>query len=49
MMGCTLMGVTLMGMMASFPHVRERVTHWKRSLTMAGRWSMRQVNRGDGD
>jgi len=25
MMGCTLMGVTAVGMMASFPHVRERV------------------------
>lgn len=28
MMGCTLMGVTLMGMMASFPAVKERVKHW---------------------
>ncbi|MDD4256157.1 MAG: O-phospho-L-seryl-tRNA:Cys-tRNA synthase [Methanofollis sp.] len=32
MMGCTLMGVTLMGMMASFPHVRERVNHWEEHL-----------------
>jgi Sep-tRNA:Cys-tRNA synthetase len=32
MMGCTLMGVTLIGMMASFPHVRERVKHWDREL-----------------
>jgi len=32
MMGCTLMGVTLIGMMASFPHVRERVNHWEREL-----------------
>jgi Sep-tRNA:Cys-tRNA synthetase len=32
MMGCTLMGVTLMGMIASFPHVRKRVLHWKREL-----------------
>jgi Sep-tRNA:Cys-tRNA synthetase len=32
MMGCTLMGVTLMGMMASFPHVRERVKHWDQEL-----------------
>ena len=32
MMGCTLMGVTLIGMMASFPHVRTRVKHWDRSL-----------------
>ncbi|WP_292410850.1 MULTISPECIES: O-phospho-L-seryl-tRNA:Cys-tRNA synthase [unclassified Methanoculleus] len=29
MMGCTLMGVTVVGMMASFPHVRERVQHWE--------------------
>ena len=32
MMGCTLMGVTLVGMMASFPHVRERVRHWDERL-----------------
>lgn len=32
MMGCTLMGVTLIGMMASFPHVRERVTRWDREI-----------------
>ncbi len=35
MMGCTLMGVTLMGMMASFPHVQERVRHWKQELEKA--------------
>jgi len=29
MMGCTLMGVTVVGMMASFPHVRERVKRWE--------------------
>jgi Sep-tRNA:Cys-tRNA synthetase len=28
MLGCTLMGSTLMGMMASFPAVRERTLHW---------------------
>jgi Sep-tRNA:Cys-tRNA synthetase len=28
MMGCTLMGVTVVGMMASFPHVKERVKRW---------------------
>ena len=28
MMGCTLMGATLIAMMASFPRVRERVKHW---------------------
>ncbi|HOB17927.1 MAG TPA: O-phospho-L-seryl-tRNA:Cys-tRNA synthase [Candidatus Methanoculleus thermohydrogenotrophicum] len=29
MMGCTLMGVTVVGMMSSFPHVRERVRNWE--------------------
>ena len=33
MMGCTLMGVTLVGMMASFPRVRERVKRWDEELT----------------
>jgi Sep-tRNA:Cys-tRNA synthetase len=32
MMGCTLMGATLIGMMASFPHVRERVKHFEYEL-----------------
>jgi Sep-tRNA:Cys-tRNA synthetase len=32
MMGCTLMGATLVGMMASFPHVKERVKHFNREL-----------------
>ncbi len=32
MMGCTLMGVTLVGMMASFPHVKERVKHFDLEL-----------------
>jgi Sep-tRNA:Cys-tRNA synthetase len=32
MMGCTLMGVTLMGMMASFPAVRERVGRWEQEV-----------------
>jgi Sep-tRNA:Cys-tRNA synthetase len=36
MMGCTLMGVTLVGMMASFPHVKERVKHFDRELENAG-------------
>ncbi|EJG06765.1 O-phospho-L-seryl-tRNA:Cys-tRNA synthase [Methanofollis liminatans DSM 4140] len=35
MMGCTLMGVTLMGMMASFPHVRARVGRWDEELANA--------------
>ena len=32
MTGCTLMGVTLVGMMASFPHVKERVKHFDKEL-----------------
>jgi Sep-tRNA:Cys-tRNA synthetase len=32
LMGCTLMGVTLIGMMASFPRVQERVKHWSQEL-----------------
>jgi len=28
MLGCTLMGGTLLSMMASFPAVKERVNHW---------------------
>ena len=32
MMGCTLMGVTLIGMMASFPAVKERVKHFAAEL-----------------
>jgi Sep-tRNA:Cys-tRNA synthetase len=32
LMGCTLMGVTLVGMMASFPHVKERVKHFAHEL-----------------
>jgi len=32
LLGCTLMGATIMGMMASFPHVRERVKRWQEEL-----------------
>jgi len=32
LLGCTLMGATIMGMMASFPHVRERVNRWQEEL-----------------
>ncbi|MGC9435168.1 MAG: aminotransferase class V-fold PLP-dependent enzyme [Methanomicrobiales archaeon] len=35
LMGCTLMGVTLVGMMASFPRVRERVDEWDQELANA--------------
>jgi len=36
MMGCTLMGVTLVAMMASFPAVRERVGKWDAELGNTG-------------
>lgn len=32
LLGCTLMGVTLVGMMASFPHVKERTLLFDREL-----------------
>ncbi|MDD1667218.1 MAG: O-phospho-L-seryl-tRNA:Cys-tRNA synthase [Methanomicrobiales archaeon] len=32
LLGCTLMGATIMGMMASFPAVKERVNHWQEEL-----------------
>ncbi len=32
MLGCTLMGSTLLGMMASFPTVKERVNNWEEEL-----------------
>ena len=32
MMGCTLMGGTLLSMIASFPAVKERVLHWDEEL-----------------
>jgi len=32
MMGCTLMGVTVMGLIASFPEVKKRVLEWDREI-----------------
>lgn len=32
MMGCTLMGATLIAMMASFPTIKERVKHWDKEV-----------------
>ena len=32
MLGCTLMGGTLLSMMASFPTVKERVLHWEEEV-----------------
>jgi Sep-tRNA:Cys-tRNA synthetase len=41
MLGCTLMGSTLLGMMASFPTVKERVKNWEEELKkieLSDRW-----------
>lgn len=35
MMGCTLMGVTAIGMMASFPHVKKRVKNFEEQVRYA--------------
>jgi Sep-tRNA:Cys-tRNA synthetase len=35
MMGCTLMGVTVVGMMASVPAVRERVLRWDEEVAIS--------------
>ncbi len=32
LLGCTVMGAPLIGLMASFPYVRERVKHWDEEL-----------------
>ena len=37
MMGCTLMGVTSVGMMASFPHVKKRVTEFDAQVQYVNR------------
>lgn len=37
MMGCTLMGVTSVGMMASFPHVKRRVKEFDTQIQYANR------------
>ena len=37
LIGCTLMGNTSMGMMASFPHVKERVKHFDQEVARANK------------
>jgi len=37
MMGCTLMGVTAVGLIASFPEVKDRVLHWDREVENSNR------------
>ena len=42
LLGCTARGATIMTLMASFPHVRERVTRWDEEVKKA-RWFSRQL------
>jgi len=37
LLGCTLMGNTSVGMMASFPHVKERVKHFDEEVALANK------------
>lgn len=37
LMGCSLMGVTAVGLIASFPAVKERVLHWDREVENSNR------------
>ncbi|MDR2856119.1 MAG: O-phospho-L-seryl-tRNA:Cys-tRNA synthase [Methanomicrobiales archaeon] len=37
LLGCTLMGNTSVGMMASFPHVKERVKHFDKEVARANK------------
>lgn len=37
LMGCSLMGVTAVGLIASFPAVKERVLHWEHEVENANR------------
>jgi len=41
LLGCTARGVTIMTLMASFPHVKERVKKWDREVEKARRFSER--------
>lgn len=45
-LGCTLRGVPLATLMASFPEVRERVTHWDEQVAKAQRFSARMEELG---
>ncbi|RLE41792.1 O-phospho-L-seryl-tRNA:Cys-tRNA synthase, partial [Candidatus Woesearchaeota archaeon] len=38
MLGCTLMGAPVITMMASFPHVKERVNEWKNEVRRSNRF-----------
>lgn len=46
-MGCTVMGAPLLTLMASFPHVVERVKHWDEEVSNA-RYLVEQLERIEG-
>lgn len=46
-MGCTLMGATLLSMIASFPRVRERTASWDDELQKSN-WFLEQFRRVEG-
>lgn len=44
LLGCTVRGVPLLTLMASFPHVKERVSHWDEQVTKA-QWFSQELER----
>lgn len=46
LLGCTLRGVPLITLMASFPHVKERVEHWDEQVSKAQWFSAELENLG---
>jgi Sep-tRNA:Cys-tRNA synthetase len=46
LLGCTARGATIMTLMASFPHVRERVTQWDEEVKKA-QWFSRRLEKLD--
>ncbi len=44
LLGCTVRGVPLMTLMASFPYVKERVTHWDEQVSKA-QWFSNELER----
>ncbi|AAM01446.1 O-phospho-L-seryl-tRNA:Cys-tRNA synthase [Methanopyrus kandleri] len=47
MLGCTVMGAPIVTMMASFPHVVERVKRWKEEVRKT-RWFVKEMERIEG-
>lgn len=47
LLGCTVMGAPLLTLMASFPHVVERVQRWPQEVEQA-RWLVEQLERIEG-